>query len=135
MNMKTIREQISLLSSIFIMLIFFQSCRVYHSKHVPLEEAVKSEKRVKIKTKEQKTLKFNRVVLEEGQFYGIKVKGKQINKTLLKIEDLKKVRLHNKTMSIILGIAVPVITIAGIFVIAISSWSGPDIGGDFTFPN
>ena len=122
--MKTIR----LVCISLTMLIILQSCRVYHSKPVTLEEASKSQKRVKVKTNDNKTLKFNKVVFEDGQFYGVKGKGDNVSKTVLNMEDLQQVRLHNKSLSTILGIAVPIITIVGILVLAIANWNGPQIG-------
>ncbi|QCE40641.1 hypothetical protein [Psychroserpens sp. NJDZ02] len=122
--MKTIK----LMCVCLTMLIILQSCRVYHSKTVSLEEATASTQRVKIKTKENKILKFHKIILEEGQFYGVKIKGEDISKTLLNTEDLEQVRLHNKNLSVILGIAVPIISVVGILVIAIVNWNGPQIG-------
>lgn len=110
------------------MLIMLQSCRVYHSETVSLEEASKSQKRVKVKTNDNKTLKFNKVIFEDGQFYGVKGKGDNVSKTVLNMDDLKQVRLHNKSLSTILGVAVPIITVVGILVLAITNWNGPQIG-------
>lgn len=134
LNMKILKKQIRVLSLTFATLMLLQSCKVYHSKSVSLEEAVKSEKRVKIKTKENRTHKFSKLVLEEGQLYGVKIRGNQISKTPLKVQELKRIRLHNKMMSILLGITVPIITIVGLFIIALSQWSGPEIG-PIQFPN
>ena len=55
--MKTSINQIRWLSLMFIMIALFQSCRVYHVQPITLEQAVASEKRVKIQTNKQKTLK------------------------------------------------------------------------------
>ena len=122
--MKTIK----LVSVCLTMLIMLQSCRVYHSKTVSLEEATASAERVKIKTKENKILKFNKIIFEEGQYYGVKIKGEDISKTLLDRGGLEQVRLHNKSLSVILGVVVPIMTVVGIVVIAIVSWNGPEIG-------
>ncbi len=118
--MKAIDKQIKLISLLLSVLILFQSCRVYRHKPVSLDEAVVAQKRVKIKTEEGKTLKFKKVVFEDGKFYGVNKNRGEIEKTILSSGDLDKVRLHNKTMSIVYGI---IITYGIAFIIAVATWS------------
>ncbi len=59
-----------------VLIILIQSCRVYHSKPIDIKEAVKTEKRVKVHTKDGRKLKFEKVILDSIQYYGLKnIKG------------------------------------------------------------
>lgn len=119
-------------------LMLMQSCRVYHSKTSTVDEAVMSQKRVKIKSQIDQTYTFNYLIKEGGQLYGItKRKSEtakklfaQINEDksfdkfvgiLLPNENIKEIHVHNKTLSTILSIGIPVVIVGGIIVgIAIS---------------
>ncbi len=77
-----------------------------------LDIAVKSEKRVNIKAKDNKKLKFKRVEFENAQYYGIsKIKG-EIIKSQLNESEFGEINLHNKTMSIIYGTGIGIIVTA-----------------------
>ena len=122
-------------SIFFVILIFLQSCRVYHAKPVPIDDAVLSKKRVKIYMTDGKKLKFKKIVQDSNQFFGLnKIKG-NMEKTPLNIDTIKRIRLHNRPLSIILGIA-STLGVAGIvsFVIAIAEWS-IDVSGPISAPN
>lgn len=129
--MNFLKKQSRLVTFFLVVLIFLQSCRVYHRESVTLNQAVKEEKRVKIKTTNNKTLKFKKIVYEEGKYYGIKpytFKDK-FHKVQLDQNDLKTVRLHNQTLSIILGIISGIaITLTIAVVLFLATWSGPNIG-------
>lgn len=115
-------------------IILFQSCRVYNRYPVSIDDAVKSEKRVKIKTTGNRTLKFTKLISEDGNYYGIKSNKNsgQYVKTLLIKEELQNIRLQNKALSIIYGIVVPLL----VFFILIASWDGPQVlgGGSINAP-
>ncbi|AOW21638.1 hypothetical protein [Urechidicola croceus] len=132
--MKTIKKQLRFWVFVLSSVIMIQSCRVYHKETVTLDEAIQKQKRVKIITNDDQKYKFKKVVFEDGLFYGVSMKkGKEV-KTQLKVEELKKVRLHNKKMSIIYGILTPIVVIFGVLYIGFSNWKGPNIG-PINFPN
>jgi len=118
------------ISVLLSLVLFFQSCRVYHKDSVSIEKAVQSQKRVKIKTTKNKTLKYTSIIYENGNLYGIRSNKNsgRYQKILLNEEQIKTIRLHNKPLSIILGILLPVTIFAGILLLAFSAWSGPFIG-------
>ncbi|PHR69652.1 MAG: hypothetical protein COA67_09585 [Lutibacter sp.] len=135
--MRKIKNQFKIIILLFTSIILMQSCRVYKKESVTLENAVKEQKRVKIITNDNKKYKFKRVTYEDGLFYGInKKKGKEI-KTQLNIDDLKKVRLHNKTMSIIYSTLLSLISASGIaLIIALSSFDlDIELEGPILLPN
>ena len=61
---------------ILSMLILLQGCTVYKSASVSLEEAALVQTKVKLETKSGEKLKFIRIGVENGNYYGVKkVKG------------------------------------------------------------
>ena len=114
--MKNLNKQFRLIVLLFTLLILTQSCRVYQHKSVTLDEAVKEQKRVKMKMKDKKVYKFKRIEYEKDVFFGIKkVRGKLV-KIPINANEIEKLRLHNKTLSVVYGIG---ITVVAVFVVAI----------------
>jgi len=68
--MKAIKTHLKTVVLIFAALILFQGCTVYKSANVTLEEAVRAETVVIIKTNDDKTTKYHRVVSEKNKYYG-----------------------------------------------------------------
>jgi hypothetical protein len=130
-------------------LMLMQSCSVYHSKTATVEEAVMSQKRVLVKNQVNKLFSFKYLIKEGDQLYGITKRNSTTAKklfiqikedksfdkmvgVLLPEETIKEIRLHNKSLSTILSIGIPVVIVGGIIVaIAISlsnmsfSWNIP----------
>lgn len=111
--MKTQKKQFRCIALTLAILVFFQSCKVYHSDSVTLEQASQEFKRAKVQTTSNEILKFRGVKVENSTYYGVKkVKGGLIN-IPLELNSIKSVKLENETMSTILTIALPVIIIVG----------------------
>lgn len=134
--MKTLKKQYRFIALLFMVLTLSQSCRVYQQKSVTIEEAVKERKRVKIKMKDKKVYKFKRIEYEKSVFFGIKkVKGK-IVKIPIDVNEIEKLRLHNKTLSIIYGIGVTVVAVYVVAIIIVMATFDLNFGSsDFQFPN
>ena len=123
--MKTLKKYIKPISLLFIVILIFQGCIVYKSKPVTLDKAVKANTQVKIKTKNNKTIKFKKIVFEEGSYYGVNnfykddpfdVSKKVEIKTPIEVNIIESVKVKNKSMSTILPFATPIILL-GIVVI------------------
>jgi len=69
--MKTSTRLLKVVALFFSVLILFQGCTVYKSTNVTLEEAVKADTKVRLKTKDHQTLKFKKIGIEDGKFYGL----------------------------------------------------------------
>ena len=124
--MKTLKNQLKVIAQILSVLILLQGCTVYKSANVSLDDAYKSQTKVKVKTNDNRTLKFKRIAFEDGSYYGINESYKddpfeQYNKELIKthidVENIENIRIKNKTMSTILPLATPVV-VFGILIIA-----------------
>ncbi len=111
--MKILKEQFRYIALLFTLLILLQSCRIYHRKSITLDQAIKEQKQVKIKTVDNKTLKFKKLIYEDGEYYGIKTSAftYEIHKIPFDKSKLQSIRLHNKTMSIIYGAGLSIVLI------------------------
>ncbi|PTM06677.1 MAG: hypothetical protein DA407_11490 [Bacteroidetes bacterium] len=56
---------------LMIFALLFQSCKVYDSKTASKQDALLSEGRVKVKSTTKETYKFEKLIEEENQLYGI----------------------------------------------------------------
>lgn len=109
--MKTIKKQIELVVSILIALIFCQGCAIYHNGAVSLGEAMNSDKPIKIQTKDGRNFLFKEIILEEDNYYGLKKSRRKFDSIQLITEDIKTIKLKNKTMSTVINIGVPIVVI------------------------
>ena len=139
--MKTLRLYLKKISIFFMFLITLQSCVVYHSKIATLDEAVRSDDKIKIITDSNDIYKLHKLKKEDGQIYGVVKKGSETAKKLsdqglIKYSDSKyetilfaestinEIHLKNKTLSTVLSIAIPVVGVVGVVaIIAINSLS------------
>ncbi len=113
-------------------LVLFQSCRVYHKANVSIDEAVKSEKRARLMTKEGEKLKFIKIIEDNGNYYGLKFKSANV---LIQPDNIDSLRLHDRTMSIIYGTIIAIVGLStGFILIWAASWSGPIISGPIYIP-
>lgn len=141
-KMKTIRKHLKMISLLISISFFIQSCTVYHSSTASIDEAVQSDNKIKLGLTNHDAYIFQKLERENGNIYGItgkdsrtaKLLSSQITedtknnnqvKVLLTNEQLKNIRLKNKTMSTIVTIGIPVLalTIISIFV---AEHTGPD---------
>jgi uncharacterized protein YcfL len=118
--MKTAQKNIGNIAILFLAILLLQGCVVYHNTSVGMEEAVSAATRVKIKTVDDKKIKLKKVVLEDGQYYGIKNNRGELVKIPLDEKTISTLHLKNKTMSTIINIGVPAAVIIGILFIPVN---------------
>ena len=120
--MKSFKNYSKLIGLFFSILILFQGCTVY--KSTTIQQAVQTESKVKVRTKNGETFKFSRVGTKDGNYYGVsKTKGETI-KISLDENFINTIKEKDKTLSTILTIGIPIT----IVVLIISSISGSNIG-------
>ena len=99
---------------ILSMLILLQGCTVYKSASVSLEEAALVQTKVKLETKSGEKLKFIRIGVENGNYYGVKkVKGdKTLNYKTVPLETnyIKSVKLKDEFKSTVYTISTTIST-------------------------
>jgi hypothetical protein len=114
--MKTIK--LNLIAYLLSVLMLIQSCVAYNKTPVSVDEAVATNNKVKIYTNENEKHLFDKLVMEDGQIYGIKLLNKlnkdvfaayvkeiDQEKGLVKVLipfDIKGIHTKNKTKSLVL---------------------------------
>jgi hypothetical protein len=112
--MKTIKKQFKSVALILSVFIFFQGCSVYKPVPVSLEQATQNKSKVKIMTKNNVKLKFERIVVEDGNYYGIRTVDSQNVKLLLDTNTVEMIKEKDKILSTILSIGIPIVSILGV---------------------
>ena len=100
------------LAYLLLMLVLFQSCTVYKSSSVTLEEAYSKESKTKIESKIGETFKFKRIYFENGNYYGEKKIRGEVKKIILNPNGINNVKIKDITLSIVFTIALPITVIA-----------------------
>ena len=96
--MKTIKKHFKFVAITLSMFILLQGCTVYKSAPVTLEEAYKSQTKVKVKNKDNQALKFDRVTINNGTYYGAKEIGNIMTQIPLEKEHINKTQIKNKPL-------------------------------------
>jgi hypothetical protein len=112
--MKTIKKHLKSVALILSMLIFFQGCTVYKSVPVSIEQAAQNDQKVKVITKSNEKLKFNRIGVEDGNYYGVKKSNGVVVKTPLDQNFINTIKKKDKTLSTILSIGIPLGIVMGV---------------------
>ncbi|TWO31445.1 hypothetical protein E1J38_013605 [Seonamhaeicola sediminis] len=100
--MNSITKHLKLIAIILITPFLVQSCTIYKSANVSLEEAAKSESKTKIVKKDGKREKYSKVLLlDSGELYGVNwVNRKQTTDSIfIDAKTVKKVKLENKKLN------------------------------------
>lgn len=135
--------RLNLLSVVmFGFILSFYSCNVYHTSPGTISEAVESESRVRVVTKDNKSFELKNLYQEGNELVGITGKKSETARMLngreqepngkdIKIrfqkEEILAVYLKNKKMSRLVNYGVPVIGAAGIIGVTSSDFR-PDVG-------
>ena len=115
--MKAIKKQFKSIALTLCMLILLQSCSVYKSANVTLEEAVIAKAKVRVIKKNGEKVKYFRLTFEDGQYKSIEKIGGGSIKTELAVNDIEKVQLKDKVLSTVLSILPVVVIYGGLFLI------------------
>ena len=101
--MKTTTRHLKVVALFFSVLILFQGCTVYKSASVTLDEASKSNTKVRITTNDNQTIKYLNITKINQEYFGIKKVNGDLTKIPIQKEDIEIVRIKNKPMSTIVG--------------------------------
>lgn len=102
--MRTLKVHLKVIALFFSVLILFQGCvTVYKSANVTLEEAVRADTKVRIKTYDNQTMKYLNITKINQEYFGIKKVHGDLTKIPIQKEDIEIVRIKNKPMSTIAG--------------------------------
>lgn len=112
-----------------VFVILLQSCAAYQETPVSIAEAMDTNHKVLVTTSDDTKLKFKKIELTDGMYYGITkdYKGK-IVKTPLKESEIKTFRILDKSNSTALTIGIIVIPLIIVAVILYGDWGPGNIG-------
>jgi len=119
--MKIINIHLKMVAFFISSMILLHGCTVYKSTNVTLNEAYKSQTKVKILTTDNETLIFKRINLVDGKYYGVNKKVSQLEDVPLYNNSINSIRILNKTASTALNVGIPLIIVGGIIWIAAES--------------
>ena len=125
--MKRIIWYVRSASLLLALLILFQGCSLYKGS-ITLEEAVASQKRVKVTTSENpKPLEFKRIELVNGEYKGFPNRYDHSGEKIINKESITEIKEYDKTASNVVTFA-PIAIIVGIGILLFSSSND---GGSF----
>lgn len=81
--MTKIISNFKLMAIVLSVIFLLQSCKTYQSKSSTVEDAILSQKQVKVKTSENKSYQFKNVQLEDDQLIGIAKRKSKTAKELV----------------------------------------------------
>jgi hypothetical protein len=113
--MKTIKIHLKAVALFFSILIFFQGCTVYKSTSATLDEAYKSQTKVKVLSNDNQTIKYDKIGLDNRTYYGVKKFKGTILKTQIDENELKSIRLKNEPLSILFTVGGALVTVGGLY--------------------
>lgn len=122
------------ISCLLTFIILCQSCTIYRSASISVDEAVESQNKVRVKTESNRNYNFKRIERDEAGIYGIAFKRSKIARQLsndvlpgdlpdnlvkikLRENSIEEINPRNKTLSIL----VPALTVAtGVLIFALT---------------
>lgn len=102
-------------------------CCVAYGPPIDLEEAAKQEQKTKVKYDNDVIHRFQYLVKEDNDYYGIDKKNGEIIKTKIDIDQIRNVRVYDRTRSTTATILTPIILTGVVIGIAAATWSGPTL--------
>jgi len=109
--MKTNEKQIRSIAFLLVLIMFFQSCTVYKSTPISIEQVVENQSEVKIHTLNNNTYKFSAIETIDRKYFGINKSANVVIRTPLDENQMDTIKEKNKTLSIILRIGIPLVFI------------------------
>ncbi|TWO32798.1 hypothetical protein E1J38_007990 [Seonamhaeicola sediminis] len=107
--MKAIKTHLKAVAVFFSILIFFQGCTVYKSANVTLDEAAEANTKVRIKTIDNKSFRFDKIEVIKNKIFGININSGERSIVSIKKDNIDKIQVKDKTGSTIVSIAVPLV--------------------------
>jgi PBP1b-binding outer membrane lipoprotein LpoB len=91
---------------LLIFVLMLQSCAVYQKTAVSVDEAVTSKRKVLITTTDGAKLKLKKVEQIEGKYFGIVKLDSKTEKIILIENDIRTIRILNKTATTLSNIGI-----------------------------
>ena len=116
-----------IISTFLAFLILLSGCKVYYKTPQTIDQGIESGGRVKVITISDKVFTFDKLINENDVIYGIKtIKGEE-TKTIIHRQDIKEVRLYNKTASGFGSLGIILGSILAFYLLLFATGAGGDI--------
>lgn len=106
---------------VFVMLL--QSCTVYKSVPISIDQAVQNQSEVKIHTLNHNTYRFTAIETIGGNYFGINKSAHEILRTPLNENQISTIKEKDKTLSTILDIGIVIILLTPVILVGVSGKS------------
>jgi len=116
--MNTPKTSLTTIALFFMATILFQSCVAYQKNPVSLQQAERSQERVKLKTSRNQTYFFERIVLEKEQFYGLQKEKRELVPIAIADPGTTQVFLRSKSKSTLATIGLILVPVIGLGIYA-----------------
>lgn len=115
--METLKIHVKAVILFFSVLMMLQSCTVYKSTPLTIEQAVQKESEVKVQWKNGYVSKYKTIIIDNENYYGVKKNNGENEKSLLDEKNISNIKEKNKILSV-LSVAVPI----AIIIVPIKIW-------------
>lgn len=113
--MKTPKKQLRPIALLMAIAMVIQSCTVYKSTPLTLEQAVQNESKVRITSNSNESFKYKKIVFEDGKYYGVKRFTREKFRVHINEDLVKSIDEINITQTTVLNIGIP-LAIIGVIV-------------------
>lgn len=128
--MKISKKHLREISGLLVVLVFMQSCVMYHPTAYTLDQAVQSKTNSKITDLEGQPHFYKYITQESGLYYGLKRKSGEYIQHPINPESIDRVYVKNQSASTWVTIGLIVVPVAAV-VIYIATWD-LDLGSGWT---
>ena len=112
--MKTLKIQLEPIAWLLAIVMVVQSCTVYKSTPLTLEQAVQKESKVRVTTNSNERFKFKKVVFEDGKYYGVRKFTREKFRVQINEDSVKSIDEINQTLSVVKSL-MPFVVIGGLY--------------------
>ncbi len=113
--MKILNKRIKPITWLLAVMMAIQSCTVYKSTPLTLEQAVQKESKVRITTNSNESFKYKKIVFEDGKYYGVQRFTREKFRVHINEDLVKSIDEINITQTTVLNIGIP-LAIIGVIV-------------------
>jgi hypothetical protein len=111
---------------VFIMLL--QSCTIYKTAPISIDQAIQNQSEVKIHTLNNDTYRFTAIEDIDGNYFGINKSAHEILRTPLNENQISTIKEKDKTLSTIFDVGVVFIILAPVIFLGTNGGFDPTVG-------
>jgi len=125
--MKTLKKQSRLTAVFMVFVVFLQSCTIYKSVPISIDQAVKNQSEVKIHTLNHDTYRFTAIEDIDGNYFGINKSAHEILRTPLNENQISTIKEKDKTLTTIFDVGVVFIILAPVIFLGTNGGFDPTV--------